>query len=261
MTPLDDVIDPADEAAGADDADTRRWRGVDATLAIVSALVIAWGVFAGGWSLFAVMALFWLENVVIGVFNVVKMLFAGALGGRLMFVGALFLSVFFTLHYGLFTAVHGIFIVMLFGREAGIAGGSGLFEPLGRMLGWLLANREGVIAMMAIVALHGTATVRWIVRCAAGRDHAVGAQLMAAPYGRIVVLHVALILGAALVAALNLPLAGVLLLVALKLAYDLKVALTPGWMPGRRRRQPPAREPGAAPPAAFVRKERFRGRP
>jgi len=250
MTPIDDVIDPMANA------DARRWRAVDIALAVASALVITWGVLAGGWSLFAVMALFWLENVVIGVFNVMKMLFAGALGGRRIFVGALFMSLFFTLHYGLFTVAHGFFVVTLFGREAGIGGG-GMFESLGRMLGWLLTNREGAIAMLVIVVLHGSAFVRWVMRRAAGE--VAGENLFAAPYGRIVVLHLALILGAALVSALNLPQAGVLLLVALKLAYDLKIAVSPGWTPGRHRRTAPPQ--GEPPPGAFVRKERLRGRP
>lgn len=249
MTPIDDVIDPA--------IDVRRWRAVDIALAVTSALVVTWGVLAGGWSLFAVMALFWLENVVIGAFNVMKMLFAGALGGRLAFVGALFMSLFFTLHYGLFTVAHGFFVVMLFGREAGIGSGGSMFGSLGRMLGWLLTNREGVIAMLAIIALHGAAFVRWVTQRAAGV--AAAENLFAAPYGRIVVLHLALILGAALVSALNLPQAGVLLLVALKLAYDLKIAVSPGWSPGRQRHTA-SRGDGPA-PRAFIRKERFRGRP
>jgi hypothetical protein len=44
---------------------------------------------------------------------------------------------------------------------------------------------------------------------------------MAAPYGRIVVLHVTLIVGGFLIMSLAAPVAGVLLLVALKLGYDL----------------------------------------
>jgi hypothetical protein len=44
---------------------------------------------------------------------------------------------------------------------------------------------------------------------------------MGAPYGRIVVLHVTLIASGFLVQALKAPVAGALLLVALKLGYDL----------------------------------------
>ena len=46
---------------------------------------------------------------------------------------------------------------------------------------------------------------------------------MGAPYGRIVVLHVTLIASGFLVQALQWPVAGALLLVGLKLAYDLMV--------------------------------------
>lgn len=240
MTPSD-VIDPAAESQA------RAWRAVDIALALVSAGVIAWGVLVGGWSLFAVMALFWLENVVIGAFNLVRILFAGALGGLLAFIGALLMGAFFTVHYGLFTAVHGVFVAMLFGREAGIGMDGGLSGPLGRMFGWLLVDHETVIAIVAIVALHAAALVRWIMQRVAGE--AASENLMAAPYGRIMVLHVALIVGAFLMFSLKLPQAAVLLLVALKLLYDLKVAMTPDWKPGSRKRR------------ARVVEEGFRGRP
>jgi hypothetical protein len=46
-------------------------------------------------------------------------------------------------------------------------------------------------------------------------------ELMGAPYGRIMILHVTLIAGAFLVQALHAPVAGAMLLIALKLAYDL----------------------------------------
>jgi hypothetical protein len=46
-------------------------------------------------------------------------------------------------------------------------------------------------------------------------------ELMGAPYGRIMILHVTLIASGFLVQALQSPVAGALLLVGLKLAYDL----------------------------------------
>lgn len=253
MAQIDDLVDAQ---LGGADAHARAWRIVDTLLAVAAAAIVAWGVLSGGWSVFAVMALYWVENVIIGVFNVVKMLFAGALGGLAAFVGTLFMVAFFCVHYGLFTAVHGFFVVMLFGREAGIVGGSGLFQPLGRMLGWLLASRDGVLAMLAIVSLHGVACVRWLMRRAAGEG--AGENLFGAVYGRVMVLHVALIAGAGLTQALNAPRGGVLLLVALKLLYDLGVAWKrpkPAAAAGR------AEAGGRRPPPAFITRERFRGRP
>ncbi|MGB5541869.1 MAG: DUF6498-containing protein, partial [Gammaproteobacteria bacterium] len=55
------------------------------------------GVLFFGWDVFALMLQFWFENVVIGVFALLRIATAGqktSIGGRL------FLALFFTLHYG-----------------------------------------------------------------------------------------------------------------------------------------------------------------
>jgi hypothetical protein len=195
--------------------------GADAALAIVSAAIIAYGVLVLEWPVFIVMALFWFENVVIGGFNVLRMLVTGIRLGLAGLVGACALSIFFTLHYGLFTAVHGVFVVMLFGtsglgREAM---NGGLLGPLQHMLGRLITDRDGWLAMLAIVAVQVAAFVRWSIGT---REVPTPLkELMGAPYGRIVVLHVTLIAGGFLVMSLHAPVLGALMLIALKLAYDL----------------------------------------
>jgi hypothetical protein len=207
-------------------------RRVDAVLAIGSAAVIAYGVLLLGWPVFVVMALFWFENVVIGGLNVLRMLVSGVRMGAAGVVGALFTGAFFTVHYGLFTAVHGVFVVMLFGMpEMGRdAMDGGLTGPLTRMIEWLVADRGAWLALLAVVAVHVVGFVQW---AAATREHPTPLQeLMGAPYGRIMVLHVTLIAGGFLVMSLHAPVLGALLLIALKLAYDL-VAL---------RREPGARK-------------------
>jgi hypothetical protein len=199
----------------------RAARSVDLALAVGGAAVIAWGVLALGWSPFFVMVLFWFENVVIGAANVVRMLATGAVLGVVGLAGGIALAAFFTVHYGMFTAIHGLFVALLFGgaelgREA-TAGG--LFGPLAAMLRHLAGSREGWLAVLAIVLLHASGTVQWLARTRAGplplKD------LMGAPYGRIAILHVTLIASAFLVQALGAPLLGALLLVGLKLAHDL----------------------------------------
>ena len=195
--------------------------GVDATLAVASAGIIAYGVLVLDWPVFIVMALFWFENVVIGGFNVLRMLVSGIRMGPAGLVAACAVAAFFTVHYGLFTAVHGVFVVVLFGaaelgREAMNAG---LLGPLRRMLEHLIADRDGWLAMLAIIGAQGAGFVRWW-----RQTRAVPAplkELMSAPYGRIVVLHVTLIAGGFVVMSLRAPLLGALLLIALKLAYDL----------------------------------------
>jgi len=207
-------MDTPAEAAGVS-------RAFDAVLAIGSTAVIAYGVLVLGWSVFVVMALFWFENVVIGGFNVLRMLVSGARFGAGGLVGAVFMSAFFSVHYGLFTAVHGVFVVMLFGApELGRASmNGGIFGPLGGMIARLVGGGEGWIAMTAILAVHAVGFIQWVVA-----TRALPTPLkdpMAAPYGRIVVLHVTLIAGGFLVMSMHAPVLGVLLLLALKLGYDL----------------------------------------
>ncbi len=196
-------------------------RGLDIALAVGTAAILAWGVLALDWSPFIVMALFWFENVVLGAFNVVKMLVVGARLGAPGLLGAIGVAAFFTVHYGLFTLVHGMFVLFLFGGELGRSNANGgLFTPLLVMLSYLLSERDGWLAVLAIVLVHLSGTVQWLAR---HRELGPSVKdLMSAPYGRIMVLHVTLIAGGFLVQAFGAPMAGALLLVALKLVYDLR---------------------------------------
>jgi Family of unknown function (DUF6498) len=76
--------------------------------------------------------------------------------------------------------------------------------------------------MAAIVLGHASAFARW-ARATRELPTPVS-NLMSAPYGRIVVLHVTLIAGAFLITALHAPVLGALLLIGLKLTYDLVTA-------------------------------------
>lgn len=213
-------IAPADPAA-----DVR----LQVALAITSAAVVVTGVMGFGWSVFYVMVLYWIENVLIGVANLCRILVAGARGGVAAFAGSLFVGAFFSVHYGLFTFVHGMFVFSMFGPGAtadsmsdpataasAFAAGAGLDR-------WLLLAVL-VIAVSVLVDL-----VRWI---AASRPQADAVEskrvaandmkaLMAAPYGRVMVLHLTLIFGAMLMAMLDAPAAAAVLLAGLKLAFDL----------------------------------------
>ena len=213
-----------------DEAD--KWRAVDLTLAIAAAVIVAYGVLVLDWSVFVVIALFWFENVVIGVLNVAKMLVAGARIGSLGLIAALALATFFTVHYGMFTVGHGVFVASLFGKAE--LGGSlnGLFAPVGRMLGYLLTDREGWFAAASIALLQTAAFLRWW-STTQGVQIAALPNLMFAPYGRIVVLHVTIIVSGILVGMLNQPILGALLLIALKLIFDIASVSNSGAGKGR----------------------------
>src|SRR2546428_6743265 len=70
------------------------------------------GVLLHDWTVFQVLLLYWCENVVVGVFNVLRMLSAQP-RSSLAWAAKLFLIPVFTFHYGMFTLVHGIFVLAL----------------------------------------------------------------------------------------------------------------------------------------------------
>ena len=215
----------------------------DLALALATAAVIAWGVLVLGWSPFVVMLLFWFENVVIGGSTSRRCSRPACGSGAAGLLGAVALSAFFTVHYGLFTAVHGMFVALLFGgAEVGRGAMDGdLAGPLAAMVDYLFAERDGWLAVLAIVLVHLSGFVQWLARTREAPPPLK--ELMGAPYGRIMILHVTLIASGFLVQALKSPVAGALLLVGLKLAYDLVTLRR-----DRTKEQDPDARAGARPP-------------
>ena len=76
------------------------WRRPSVLALVASNLVPVAGVLFFGWKIFPLVFLYWSENVVIGVFNVLKMIFAA---GAKSVVSRFFLIPFFCAHYGIFT--------------------------------------------------------------------------------------------------------------------------------------------------------------
>jgi hypothetical protein len=209
----------AEPAAAGPTIAIERWA------ALASALVVAAGVLAFGWSSFIVVGLYWLENVVIGLFTLARMIAAWRLEAPRVRTGVLaFLVLFFTLHYGLFCFGHGVFIVALLG-DVSFAATPGMPNPLVLVLDRLLAETLGWMGVAAVLVFVAADFARWLIDARADQpraDRPRAIELMLAPYRRIVALHIALLGGAFLMQMLGLPQATVLVLVALKLAFDLR---------------------------------------
>jgi hypothetical protein len=182
--------------------------------AVLSALVLAYGVLVLHWPVLSIMLLFWCENVLIGGFNVVKMLSAGVQRGAAAFAVAVGTSVFFTVHYGLFTLVHGLFVLTLF---SSLRDGGSYAEAEGVLREAVFGDRGFFVALAVLAALQFMEFVEWRSKPPPEKP----SDLMAAPYGRIVILHLTILFGGFLIMQLGTPVAGVLLLIALKLAGDL----------------------------------------
>lgn len=191
-------------------------RRLDLAAAFASAAVIAAGVLFFGWPAFAVLAFYWIENVVIGVFNLVRM---GIAGWRVRQpLGTLFIGAFFVVHYGMFCAGHALFLMALFGPE----GATDSLTAAPRAL-FLSTVTDGIAALVVLMMIVNAAldTLRWRATLEAVPDAGVVRALMGEPYGRIVVLHVVLLGGGFLLQVMHAPAVGALLLIAAKLAYDV----------------------------------------
>ncbi|TVR90177.1 MAG: hypothetical protein EA416_11715 [Trueperaceae bacterium] len=209
------------------------------------------GVLLLGWRLTDLMLLYWLESGIIGGFTVLKIVTSrvpaletapghgDALVPLVHRLGAAGTALFFSVHYGLFWAVHGVFVRLLFGPGPGPFGafstGPGMGLPPGLSGGLPMtgepfgpvASAIGggfALAVLSLVVSHGTSFV--VNYLGQGEDRSLSPlALMQQPYGRVIVLHVTIIGGGFFAMFLGQPLLSLVLLIALKIGVDLHAHL------------------------------------
>jgi hypothetical protein len=173
------------------------------------------GVYLLGWNVFVLIFLYWLENVITGFFNILRMLVLQP-WHILHWFGKLFTVGFFTFHYGMFTAVHGVFVIMLFGGESitnrGTISPSIIFD--------IISKYQLIYIVLALYLSHG---LSYLINYIGGKEYQKTNLkiLMGRPYGRIIILHIVVLIGGFFVLALKSPKLGIVLLVFLKTFFDL----------------------------------------
>ncbi len=185
-----------------------------ATAAIVgSNLVPLAGVAWFGWNLWTILALYWVENGVIGVITVLRILLAE--GGLFGVVGRVGTAAFFAMHYGIFWFVHGIFVLVALPTFGTV--GIDVDAPA-------VGADAGVVAFGAawLAVGHAVTFVLDYVRRGEYRT-TTPAREAGAPYARLVVLHLAILFGAFVAMFLGTPIGILLVLVLLKLGLELAV--------------------------------------
>lgn len=175
---------------------------------VLANLIPVFGVLFLGWSSAAILLLYWAESVVIGVLNVPKILMcreSDKAGFGTVF-GNVFTAIFFSVHYGMFTLMHGVFVLT-------VLGGAEVIETSAQTeaLRW---------AVLSFFVSHIFSLFWNFLRKEEYRGRAANAQ-MAAPYGRVFVMHIVIIFGGFLVQMFGDPIYAVLLLIALKTLIDL----------------------------------------
>lgn len=197
----------------------RTYRDPIAWVSFVADLLPIIGVIVFGWGAVPLVALYWLENLVIGGFNVLRMLTTG-LASVPRLIGGIFTSVFFTVHYGMFCFVHGVFLRTF----DAVPGRSGMESPMG-LMNWALSS--GSQLPVFVVAIIGVNALFF------GIDHigrrqfetVTPQQLLFRPYGRIVTLHIAILFGGGLTVAMGEPLLGVLFLIVLRVIFGVVLSV------------------------------------
>lgn len=184
---------------------------------VVANLVPVWGVLILGWEVFPLVLLFWLENVTIGILNVARMLCADP-ADTASWAAKLFFIPFFCFHYGMFTGVHGIFVFALFGGK-----GYHVNSPLQTLDAAQHAVAEYGLGLPVLV-LAGSHLFSFVWNYLRGGEYRSASlqELMGKPYSRVVVLHLGIIAGGFIIMALHSPLWALLLLVGLKIAFDVR---------------------------------------
>ena len=189
--------------------------------------VIAWE-----WSVFDIVLLYWAENVMIGLFNVMRMFICAppppeqrvSIRGnrfpatsdqvqwarRAHHASKLFFIPFFMVHYGGFCYAHGVFVLALVGQGEATSLTNALYLLTPAML----------VAIALLTASHGFSFITNFLLGGEYR-HSNVAALMFRPYGRIVALHITILLGALMVEWMGSPLGLLAVLVLAKTAADL----------------------------------------
>lgn len=207
-------------------------RAIPVLLLVAVNLVPLFGVLLFGWSLFSILVLYWVENGIVGFFNVFKIWLARrpvsdgtgfTVNGRPAGAwGKAFLVPFFVFHYGIFWVVHGVFVILAFGVFGGMLFGAREVEPF---VGFRDFDERGVaIAVAALFLSHG---VSFVVNFLGRREYEEVSpdEQMAQPYSRVVVLHLTILGGGFLAAYLGAPLASLVVMVLLKIGLDLRAHL------------------------------------
>jgi hypothetical protein len=208
--------------------------GLSRPTAVVTTLVAAnlvplAGVFFLDWDAGMIVLFYWAENLAVGVYAILKIAVARTTG-ILPFLSKLCMIPFFCVHYGMFCAIHGVIIMAMF-KVGDVAGVFPTLTwsfpfvliqlPIAVFRHMLITVPVGMgLAVLGLFISHGVAFAHdYIGR---GEYTRTGPRdQMGKPYRRIVILHIAIIAGAAPVMTLGSPWPLLGVLVLLKTGLDV----------------------------------------
>ncbi|MEL7031725.1 MAG: DUF6498-containing protein [Pseudomonadota bacterium] len=173
-----------------------------------------------GWGATPLVLLYWLENLIIGAVALARMIATSVKEHPIGLIGMVFLGPFFTVHYGMFCFVHGIFVNAFAFGHTPEGGGAGFPSPVGLIGNALSSGANMTTFVLVIIALQVFLFVQDFILRGEYRRTTVDKEMMA-PYGRIIVLHIGIFAGAFALAAIGEPLWGILGLIVLRALWGV----------------------------------------
>lgn len=196
----------------------------------IANLVPLLGVFILNWDAAAIVLLYWIENLIIGSLNILRMVLVNVKSPSRQFQ-KLFMVPFFCIHFGGFCAVHGFFLLTFFklGTDTDFfspkttwAGPLIFIQLLVSVVMRLWENRPPGLEWptLGLLISHGISFVRnYII----GKEYLslnLGA-LMMRPYKRVALMHVAIIAGGVPIMMVGSPVPLLCILIVLKTGMDI----------------------------------------
>ena len=161
------------------------------------------------WSIGSIMFIYWSENIVIGIYNALKMAQARGEGrpeksadGSMEMPSRWGMITFFLVHYGFFTFGHGAFVLVIFKKS----------NP-----------SIGVVFPIFILLFISHGISYWKNFLKGGEYKRVSCQkLFSQPYTRIFIMHITIIAAGFSIQEMGSPLPALALMIILKTGIDVK---------------------------------------
>lgn len=203
---------PAQSIRG--DAARAGWLTPSAILLLVANAVPLIGVVVMGWSTFAIIFLYWLENVIVAGFTLFRMVLARSGTDKARHI------VYFVIFHWIVLNVHGAIVFAAFGGyEQQMLEGDWLI-PGPTMLTQIVLDHGLQLAALALVISHGFSFV-WNYVGGGEYQHTTAADVWMVMFIRVMVLSAGVLSGAVIVDVLGSPLFAIVPLIAIKALVDL----------------------------------------
>ena len=201
------------------------------TYIAIANLVAIPGIFYLGWQPVLLIFVYWAENIIIGIINILKMVVTGIFGNSqnriIELLQTIFHSAFFTVHYGGFCFGHVFFLLTFFLpsylSEPSIFDKL-LEDPLG-LIDILFANYSFFHPMNGVIILFLGHLLSFLENFIGNKEYLNTSvnDLMLSPYSRIMLLHITIILGGFfMVSQSNAGFAVIIIMAVLKTIFDLR---------------------------------------